>query len=366
MKIIINQPRASYFVGGAEMISLDHAINLLNLGHEISFITILPKSVKLNYSKQFEKFKKEYSHKINIIEIEQEKRIEYIYDIQPGEDRCRWNIESIFYNQKLYEYINSKKEKFDIIFSYYNLDAVFIPRKYIQKNILYLCGIPRQQNDFQGSFLSAYDKVLAISNEVRDSWKKYCNYEIKVVSTGVDCNRFTSPATKKIESNKKTLLYVGRLIERKNVDKIIYAYEQLRKDYNLELIIVGDGPERNKLELISNNCIFTGTVSNTEDYYKKADIFISPSAYGEGLQGTILEAMSSGMIVVATDTQINRELLNNNRGFVIEPKLESLIKGIKEALQVSDYAKTSKENRNYVLNNYNWQIKVKKILEELR
>lgn len=365
MKIIINQPRASYFVGGAEMISLDHAINLLHLGHEISFITILPKSINLNYSPQFEKFKKEYSEKINIIEIEQDKKIEYIYDIQPGEDRCRWNVESIFYNQKLYEYINYRRKKFDVIFSYYNLDAVFIPRKYIRKNVLYLCGIPKEQNDFQGSFLSAYDKVLAISNEVKQSWEKYCRYEIKVVSTGVDCNRFAPSITPRIHSNKKRLLYVGRLIERKNVDKIIYAYEQLKKDYELELTIVGDGPERKKLELIKSDCIFTGTVSNTENYYRNADIFISPSVYGEGLQGTILEAMSSGMTVVATNTQINRQLLSDDRGYVIEPNLESIINGIKKALEISDSTKMLK-NRTYILDNYNWQIKAKEILEELK
>ena len=39
MKIIINQPRASYFVGGAEMISFDHAINMLKLNNEVYFFT---------------------------------------------------------------------------------------------------------------------------------------------------------------------------------------------------------------------------------------------------------------------------------------------------------------------------------------
>lgn len=367
MRIIINQPRASYFIGGAEMISFDHAVNLYNLGHEIFFITISPKSIKLKYSSQFRKFKKNYSNKINIIELKQDKKIEYIYDIQPGENRCRWNIESIFYNQKLYEYICQKKEKYNAIFSYYNLDAVFIPKNYISKNVLYLCGIPRQQNDFQGSFLSVYDTVVAISNEVRESWKKYCNCEIKIISTGVDCNRFIPRKSKReISSKKVTLLYIGRLIERKNVDKIIYAYEKLKEKYDLNLIIVGDGPERKKLELISSDCMFTGAVSNTEDYYKNADIFISPSLYGEGLQGTILEAMSSGLIVVATNTEINRQLLNDNHGFVVEPTIESIVEGIIEAIRLSNQIKISNKNRNYVLNNYNWETKAKEILEELR
>lgn len=364
MKIIINQPRASYFVGGAEMISFDHAINLYNLGHDIYFFTILPSSVNIKHSPQFEKFYQKYFDKIHIIEISQDKKVEYIYEIEPGQDRCRWNIESIYYNQKLYEYIFEHQEKYDAIFSYYNLDAVFIPRKYISKNVLYLCGIPREQNDFQGSFLSAYDTVIAISEEVKESWKRYCKNEVKVISTGVDCNRF-SPQNKYSSPKTINLLYVGRLIERKNIDKIIQSYEKLQSIYNVKLIIVGDGPDRKRLKTMSNKCVFTGNVQNTEHYYQQADIFISPSGYGEGLQGTILEAMSCGLTIVATNTQINSELLADGRGFVVESNVDSIVEGIKRAID-SDRTKISQKNREYVIKHYNWKNKVNEILEELK
>lgn len=364
MKIIINQPRASYFVGGAEMISFDHAINFYMLGNEVYFFTISPKSIGLTYSTQFKKFYKNYSDKIHIVEIRQDKKIKYIYNIQPGEDRCRWNIESIFYNQKLYDYLFINQKKYDIIFSYYNLDAVFIPKKLISKNVLYLCGIPKQQNDFQGSFLMAYDKVLAISEEVEKSWKKYFNTKIEVISTGVDCNRFSLKTSKK-DSKEVTLLYVGRLISRKNVDKIIYAFKKLKKKYNLKLIIVGDGPERKRLEKISCDCLFVGTVANPEKYYNQADIFISPSEYGEGLQGTILEAMSCGLTVIATNTKINEEILSNERGYIVKPTTKSIIKGIIKALK-ADRIAISKRSHEFILNNYNWKNKVNELMEVLK
>ena len=363
MKIIINQPRASYFVGGAEMISLDHAINMLKLGNEVYFFTINPKSIDLDYSMQFKKFYDNYSNKIHFVEIEQDNKIKSIYNIQPGEDRCRWNIESIFYNQQLYNYIFYGKTKYDVIFSYYNLDAVFIPRELIDKNVLYLCGIPREQNDFQGSFLSAYDIVLAISKEVKESWKKYYNSEVKVLSTGVDCNKFT---LKENSNNEEiTLLYVGRLISRKNVDKIICAFKKLSKKYKIKLIIVGDGPDRKRLEKKSKKCEFIGIVSDPENYYKKADIFVSPSEYGEGLQGTILEAMSCGLTIVATNTKINKKLLYNNGGFLVESNGESIIDGIEKAI-IANRSKISKRNRKYVLSNYNWEKKVEEILEAIK
>ncbi|MBO5095684.1 MAG: glycosyltransferase family 4 protein [Bacilli bacterium] len=365
MKIIINQPRSSYFVGGAERISFDHAINFYALGHEVHFITLSPRSVGLEYSEPYKKFYEEYSNKISIIEINQDEKARYIYEIEPGEDRCRWNIESIFYNQRLYEYLSEKNTIYDFVFSYYNLDAVFIPRKLINKNVLYLCGIPKQQNDFQGSFLSAYDKVIAISMEVKESWKKYYKEEMKVVSTGVDCNRFLLKSSQSEEKKEITLLYVGRLISRKNVDKIILAFERLKKKYKLKMVIVGDGPDRNRLEKISKYATFVGVVSNTEKYYQEADIFISPSEYGEGLQGTILEAMSCGLTIVATNSKINKELLEDGRGFVVEPTLDSTIEGIIKAIE-SNRKIIAQKNRKYVLEHYNWIEKTSKLVEVIK
>lgn len=362
MKIIINQPRTSYFVGGAEMISMDHATNFSVLGHEVSFITISPKSIGLNYSKQFIKFKKKYGEVINIVELNQAEDAKFIYNIIPGEDRRRWNIESIYYNQILYEYLNSEINSYDLMISYYNLDAVFLPRKKIKNNTLYLCGIPKEQNDFQGSFLSTYDNILAISDEVKETWNKYAKQGIKVVSTGVDCNKFVGSNEK---GDKIRLLYVGRLISRKNVNLIIDVYEKLKNKYNLSFTVVGDGPELDKLKMKSNDVIFKGLVENPQKYYKNADIFITPSKYGEGLQGTILEAMSSGLTIVATDTEINRELLKDGGGFLVKPNLESLEKGIENAIS-ADREVNFIKNRNYVLENYNWLEKCKEMLEVLK
>lgn len=362
MKILINQPRSSYFVGGAEMISFDHAANFLKLGLEVSFFTISPKSIGLTYSKQFKDFKKKYKDKINIIELKQSEEIREIYDITPGEDRRRWNVESIYYNQVFYDYLNAHKDVYDIVFSYYNLDAVFIPRKNVKNNVLYLCGIPREQNDFQGSFLYPYDSILAISEQVKESWKKYAKNGIKIVSTGVNCDRFIPGINK---SKKIKLLYVGRIIERKNVDMIIDAYNRLKDKYDLELTIVGDGPELENLKNKSDEVIFTGVVANPEEYYKKADIFVTPSKYGEGLQGSILEAMSSGLTVVATNTDINKELLALGRGFLVEPEIKSVVKGIEDAIN-ADREKIEKLNRDYVLEKYNWIEKCKDILRSIK
>lgn len=363
MKIIINQPRASYFVGGGELISFDHAKQFLKLGNDVSFITLRPASVGLNYSNQYLEFYNRYKSKINIIEIQQSHKILDLYKIQPGESRCRWNIESIYYNYELYRFLAGDNNFYDVMLSYYNLDAVFYPKNLVKKNILYLCGYPKQQDDFQGSFLSVYDKVFAISDETQKYWQKYRKERIRVISTGVDYEKFT-PSNKRNIGECINILFVGRLIARKNVDKIILAVNELQKKYDITLTVVGDGPEKNFLKNLSQKTIFEGVVANPETYYQNADIFVTPSLFGEGVQGTILEAMSCGLTIVATNSEINKSLLSNGRGFLVEPTIEDIIKGIELAIK-ADRCKIAKKSRDFIKDNYNWFKKVSQMQREM-
>ena len=185
-----------------------------------------------------------------------------------------------------------------------------------------------------------------------------------VVSTGIDCENFSLKDLQVKNSACITVLYVGRLTSRKNVDKIIYAFEKLYKKYRLKLIIVGDGPERERLENISKCVKFTGTIIDTEKIYKQADIFVSPSEYGEGLQGTILEAMSCGLTVVATETQVNKQLLANGRG--IDIRIGRFNSGRIEKAINADRKVIAKQCREYVVKNYNWENKISEILEVIK
>ena len=363
MDIVINQPRASYFIGGAEMISFDHAKNFLKLGDKITFIILSPKSIGLEYSERYREFCKKYDGKIKFIELEQEQKIVDIYKIKPGEDRCRWNIESICYNKKLYEFLLQQQIVYDAMISYYSLDANFVPSNLIKKNVLYLCGSPKNQDDFKGSFIAVYDKVLAITDNVKSSWEKYRKDVIGAVSTGVDVNRFSIKSFK--ETKIKKILYLGRLIARKNVDKIILAFEKLRKKSPLTLTIVGDGPEMPKLKKMSKAVTFVGAVNDTEKYFKNADFFVSPSGYGEGVQGAILEAMSCGLTVIATDTEINHELLRDGRGILIQPTVDAIIQGIEDGLKLN-LTDISAQARQYVVENYDWLHLTKKMRELIK
>ena len=121
-----------------------------------------------------------------------------------------------------------------------------------------------------------------------------------------------------------TALTVGRLIKRKRIDWIIKACS------NVNLIITGDGPEREHLENIAGkNVKFLG---HKEPDYTAADVYISASEH-EGMSNSILEAMSSGLPLIVS--RCSSELVKNN-GYVINSPEQ-----IKEALGALDLDKFS-------------------------
>ena len=113
---------------------------------------------------------------------------------------------------------------------------------------------------------------------------------------------------------KDKVLSVGRLEAQKDYSFLISSFKNL----GIEIDIVGSGSEKEKLiELSSSNNVkvnFLGRYSNNEllDIYKKYNIFVSTSSY-EGNSKSILEAMSSGCVVVARNNINNQEIITNGK-----------------------------------------------------
>lgn len=377
-QIIISNPRTSYYIGGAEMVSIEHAKEFKKLGYEVFFFSINPQSINLKYSKQYSKFKSYYQNTIHFIEINLKDKIrtDSIYKIEPGENRNRWNFESILYNQELYSVLlrDFGSDCFDFILSYFALDCVIKPKN-INNNILYLCGIPREFNFFRHTFLFMYDKIFAINDATKDYWSRYTVHNITTVSTGVDTERFTLRL--RAQRGYFNISFIGRLIERKGCELLIHAISQLEPHYLSKIntiFIIGDGPQKNHLIRLvfdyglSEIIKFTGIIDNPETYYKKTDILISPSLRGEGIQGVLLEAVSSGCFIIATNTQSNYDLLKNGNGILLNSlNINEIKKSIEKILDNPSIINDKKIRKAslYVKNNYSWSKKVKTLKEEM-
>lgn len=114
---------------------------------------------------------------------------------------------------------------------------------------------------------------------------------------------FASQESPSFESKKNEILYVGRLVPEKRVDKILKVWSSIQKQFpHWKLTIVGDGPERKFLERLCNDQAikrvhFVGFQKPIE-YYSKAKIFLMASSF-EGWPMTLAEAMSMGCVPVA-------------------------------------------------------------------
>jgi sugar transferase (PEP-CTERM/EpsH1 system associated) len=135
--------------------------------------------------------------------------------------------------------------------------------------------------------------------------------------SGVDCDRFC-PAPDHPPSAIRYALSlgtVGRLDPVKNQSALLETLARLQSQFpGLSLTIVGDGPLRASLEAqaaslgISNHVTFTGARSDTPDLMRSFDVFVLPSV-NEGISNTILEAMATGLPVVAGRVGGNPELI---------------------------------------------------------
>lgn len=152
-----------------------------------------------------------------------------------------------------------------------------------------------------------------------------------VISMGVDTSKFGKQyfiPNYFDQGNKKVVLFVGRLAEKKGATYLIEAM----KDIDALLVIAGDGPLRNKLEKqaeeIKEKVKFLGAKTHEElkYIYASADIFVAPSITAsdgdqEGLGLVILEAMASGLPVIASDSGgISQMITDGENGFLCKEK----------------------------------------------
>ena len=132
-----------------------------------------------------------------------------------------------------------------------------------------------------------------------------------------------------IPQNSKVVLSVGGLIPRKGFISLIRAMPLiLNKIPDALMIIVGDGPEKSLLSYLvrslklEGKVIFTGRIFPDDLclYYGAADVFVLPSLH-EGHALVLLEAMASGLSVVATRVSGNVEtVLHSKNGYLVQPK----------------------------------------------
>ncbi len=158
-----------------------------------------------------------------------------------------------------------------------------------------------------------------------------------------------------IAKKDKTVLFIGRLTEEKNLFNLIKAFRGLN---NFSLDIIGKGPLENKLKNESKNLgvkvNFLGVYPNNKlpEIINQYQIYILPSYY-EGNPKTLLEAMSCEVACIGTDVLgINNIIRHGINGFLCATNPESIKSAILEVYKDQELRdKISKNARKFILDN---------------
>ncbi len=189
-------------------------------------------------------------------------------------------------------------------------------------------------------FLSYFtDKIIAISQTVKENSQKrdwINSKKIEVIYNGIDLDKFSKldfrfhGNDKEKNENNITLGFVGRLEKEKGAEYLIKALHLchprpasergINSGENLKLKILGDGTQRKNLETMSNQfglkdkIEFLGFKNNPANFYQEIDILIIPSLW-EGLSIVALEAMASGIPIIASNSGGLKEIIENDSAY---------------------------------------------------
>lgn len=151
---------------------------------------------------------------------------------------------------------------------------------------------------------------------------------VEVIARGVDCTLFSparrSPALRRewgLAPEDPAVLLVGRLAPEKNLELALRSFEAIRIEWpRARLVIVGDGPSRSELEWRCPGAIFAGMRSGEDlaAHYASADLFLFPSLT-ETYGNVTLEAMASGLAVVAFNYAAAREVIHHGSSGLLAP-----------------------------------------------
>ena len=217
--------------------------------------------------------------------------------------------------------------------------------------------IPRRRILAQRLFAHFCDGIITNSEESRKEYATLIGInpdKIYVIYNGVDGERFQKTDEGEVSRRKRQLgikekdLVIGtvaRFDPVKNLSGLVRAYSSLMRSSleRTKLFLIGDGPDLNAVKTLVRECrlngrvLFAGMRSDIPECLNMMDIYVQPSLF-ENVPNTILEAMASGLPVIATDVGGVSEIVEKGiTGFLVTPNDESgLAKSIEYLLKNPD------------------------------
>ncbi len=182
------------------------------------------------------------------------------------------------------------------------------------------------------------DEIISVSYHTTKNLKHILGFTKKIttIPNGIDLEliRNTKPS-----KNKSDIIFAGRLLSHKNIDVLIKSISLLIKKHpKLKCIIIGDGPEKNKLLKLTDdlklnhNIVFLNFFKKSKKLYalmKSSKVFVLPSTR-EGFGIVAIEANACNIPIITSKHKDNaaKDLVKKMEGFVIELNDKELARAI--------------------------------------
>jgi glycosyltransferase involved in cell wall biosynthesis len=217
--------------------------------------------------------------------------------------------------------------------------------------------------------LKRANKIICSSEYVSKNFLNRYDYKNTVITPGVNFEMF-SPSND-LKTDLPTILFVAGLNkseQHKGLKNLLISIVNIKNSFpNIKLVVVGDGDMREDYEFfvkkngISGNVDFVGRKLEAElaNEYKKAHIFVQPSS-NESFSMVVLEAMASGLPVIAINVGGTKNMIDDNQnGYILSNNSPELIsEKIISLLNDKNLASKFGENgRQKIIKNFDWQTK---------
>lgn len=301
---------------------------LMKMGHTVYIVTVNNSIIKHEYDEK-EKILKLPGIPVGIYNY----RFSEIYSISTIKIIKKWNLDVIHSHTEfgvgIFARILSKQFKIPLVHTYHTLYEDYT--HYITHNHFDKLSKNIVKNLTKLYCVKTAKETIVPTNKIYKLFKeKYMiDKNINIIPSGIDIDRFykenVSPT--KVEQIKKkygitkqdfTIIFVGRLATEKNIEFLLNAEQKMieKKIFNTKLLIVGDGPEKEKYINIArklnifDKVIFTGKIKQEEIqyYYQCADAFVTASnSETQGL--TVIEAMASEVVPICINDMAFLEMV---------------------------------------------------------
>ena len=340
--------------GGSGVVATELGIELSKKGHEVHFITY-SQPVRLDALSS-----NLHYHEVNVPDYP-------LFKYEPYE---------LALSSKLFDVIS--KHKIDVLHVHYAIPhayAAYMAKKILKENgynipiITTLHGTDITlvgNNPFYKPAvtfsINKSDIVTCVSKSLMEDTREFFGIkrEIKVIPNFIDIDKYAKKhdlcqGNMLAQDDEKIIVHVSNFRPLKRIIDVLKIFKKINQKINSKLIMVGDGPDKNKAKEflrknnLKNNVIFLGKTNEVDEILCSSDLFLLPSEK-ESFGLAALEAMALKVPVISTNTGGLKDLnINGNSGYTSD--IGDIDSMAKNAIKILSDDSLEKKYRNQAFEN---------------